>query len=449
MTEDFLHYIWKYRLYSTQNLKTCEGEDIVVLSPGTHNTNGGPDFLNARIRLGNQLWAGHVEIHIRSGDWMKHGHQHDDHYKNVILHVVFEDDLPVVLHQQGDLPVLDISKHIHQNQWNRYKEWMINKNWIPCQSMLSGADEMTWTAWKQRLLVERLENKSNDIIRALAACHYDWSEVFYRKLARNFGFKINSDAFEMLAERLPLSILAKHKSDPFQIEALLFGQSGLLDKAPDDDYAKSLRREYDFLARKYTLVPMKHEVWNFARMRPSNFPTIRIAQFASLISNSDHLFSKLLEAETDDQIRSFFETETSRYWHNHFVFGKLISDETPLPIPAPLDLPWRERLSGKSGPEQEGRRMGRTSVENILINTVAPILFAYGRSKDEEKYLIRSQEILDLCPAESNKIISNWERLKQKSISAFDSQALIQLYNGYCIEKKCLHCMIGLKLIRE
>jgi hypothetical protein len=315
--------------------------------------------------------------------------------------------------------------------------------------MIHEADELTWTAWKQRLVIERLEHKSDDIIRLLASCHYDWSEVFYRKLARNFGFKINSDAFEMLAERLPLNILAKHKSDPFQIESLLFGQSGLLDRAPEDVYAQSLKREYDFLARKYGLTPMKSEVWNFARMRPSNFPTIRIAQFASLISASDHLFTKLLETESDHQARSFFEAETSSYWQNHFVFGKPTHSEAPAPIPAPLELPWRERLNRNSLQEQEGRRIGRSSVENILINTVAPVLFAYGRSKDEEKYLLRAQEILDLCPAESNKIISNWNRLKQNCDSAFDSQALIQLHNGYCIEKKCLHCMVGLKLIRD
>lgn len=430
MTEDFLHYVWKFRLFNKVDLQTTSGEKLVILHPGTHNFHGGPDFMNARIRIGDALWAGHIEIHHKAGEWHQHKHTHDVHYKNVILHVVYRNDCEIFLHQPGDLPVFDISSYLRIDQWSHYESWLKSKTWIPCERQISQSDHLTWVSWKDRLIVERLEQKSDSVLAQLAKTGGDWNEAFYRLLARNFGFKVNADPMEMLAQSLPQAILAKHKSDPFQIEAMLFGQAGMLHEIFADEYPDKLRREYMFLQRKYALKMMNAAAWNFGRLRPSNFPTIRIAQFAALVCKSEHLFSTLLETENPTDVRAFFTAEAHPYWNTHFRFDALSrADEL-------------QRI-------KHTRRLGSDSLENILVNTVAVILFAYGRNRNEEQFIDRALRILEICDGEKNAITDNWRRLRVESKHSLDSQALIQLYNRYCTPKKCLDCMIGLKLIRN
>ncbi|MFN0030865.1 MAG: DUF2851 family protein [Flavobacteriales bacterium] len=428
MTEAFLHYIWKYKLFNSPELHTKSGEQIIIHHSGTHNYGGGPDFLNARIRIGETMWAGHVEIHLHASDWHAHKHTDDVHYKNVVLHVVFDNDKEIHLHNPGDLQVLDLSGYIPQGQWNQYEHWLHSKSWIPCQAQLPGIDMITWTNWKDRLLMERLEIKCKAVYEQLHKVNGDWSESFYRLLARNFGFKVNSDAMEMLAESLPQSILAKHKSDPFQIEALLFGQSGLLMQIFSDEYPNDLKKEYEFLQKKYTLKTMNAAAWNFGRMRPSNFPTIRIAQFAALICKSEHLFSALLETEWPNDIRKLFATEAHEYWNHNFRFDARTED---------ADM----------NKERNAKRIGDSSLNNILINTVAVVLFAYGRHCGNENLTERALRLLETVEAEYNAIISNWQLLGVNSTHAADTQSLIHLYNNYCSEKKCLTCAVGLKAL--
>jgi len=424
MTEDFLQYIWKYRLFNTTELYTTAGQPVLVYHPGLHNTNAGPDFLNARIKIGEQTWSGHVEIHIRSSDWNRHGHTDNEQYKNVILHVVYENDQDIFLHQKGDLPVLVLKEIFNKEQWHRYLYWLESKSWIPCERQIAGVSKLSWTSWKDRLIVERLEQKSIRIKEVLNQTNNDWQETFYRVVARNFGFKANSEGMEMLAESLPQRILARHRSDPFQIEALLFGQAGFLEGDFQDDYPKDLKKEYDFLQKKYGLKPINFSVWKMSRLRPSNFPSIRIAQLADLICKSEHLFSTVLEAENLEEIKELFQVQAHSYWLSHYRFDAM-------------------------GAEKPSLRLGSSSVENVLINSVAAVLFTYGQHNSDEKFIERSQKILELCSAEGNHIMTNWSNQGVKTTNAADSQALLWLYNEYCAKKRCLSCQVGLELLKK
>lgn len=429
MTEAFLHYVWKYRLFNTTELKTASGESLVVQHPGTHNFGQGPDFLNARIKIGETMWCGHVEIHLRGSDWHHHKHTDDEHYKSVVLHAVFENDKGIFLYTPGDLQVFDISAYMRTDQWSHYEGWLKSKTWIACQTQVASVDTLTWTGWKDRLVVERFELKSKAVLQQLDKTAGDWSEAFYRLLARNFGFKVNSDAMEMLAESLPQSILAKHKSDPFQVEALLFGQAGFLNQLFTDEYPNELKKEYEFLQKKYALKTMNSAAWNFGRMRPSNFPTIRIAQLAALVYKSEHLFSSLLELNDVQEIKKLFEVEAHEYWNRHFRFdAKTVGKEFKT--------------------ERNAKRLGESSLENILINTVAVMLFTYGRHRDDEKRIDKALELLEICNPESNRILENWNALGITTKNAAETQSLLQLYNNYCSEKQCLKCAVGLKLIK-
>jgi len=424
MTEDFLQYIWKYRLFSTTDLRTVAGQSLAVYQSGLHNTNAGPDFLNSRIKIGEETWSGHVEIHIRSSDWKRHGHTDNEQYKNVILHVVYENDEDIFLHQKGDLPVLVLKGVFHEEQWQRYVHWLESKTWIPCQNQISEVSKLSWTAWKDRLIVERLEQKSLYVKGVFQQTNRDWQETFYRVVARNFGFKANSDGMEMLAESLPQKILAKHRSDPFQVEALLFGQAGFLEENFTDDYPKSLKNEYAFLQKKYELKPINFSVWKMSRLRPSNFPAIRIAQLADLICKSEYLFSVVLETENVEDLRELFQVEAHSYWLSHYRFDS-------------------------EGSERPSLRMGSISVENILINSVAATLFTHGQHHDDEKFIERSLKILELCSAEDNHVITNWSKLGVRVSNASDSQSLLWLFNEYCNKKRCLSCSIGLELLKR
>lgn len=420
MSEEFLQFIWKNTLFASQGLKTTDGRELVILSPGKLNTDAGPDFFNASVKIGDTLWAGNVEVHLRSSDWLLHGHQSDGAYNNVILHVVLENDKPINLPNGNVLPVFVLP--VDTNMLENYNELLAQHTWPACSRSISMVDEIYRMVAFDALLVERLNEKTVGIEKLLNDNRNNWNETFHQLLARNFGFKTNGLPFEMLARCTPLSVLAKHKHNLFQLEALLFGQSGLLnEELLGDDYYLNLREEYSYFARKYGLKGMEGYLWKFMRLRPANFPTLRIAQFAALVFKSESLLSKLVEESALDKIIDFFDVKASPYWDTHYRFS----------LPSP----------------QGEKNLGMASRNNIIINTVAPFLFLYGERNNIALLKQRALELLEALPAEHNSVISRWNEVGIQAHNAFDSQALIQLKNRYCEPGKCLQCMLSTKVI--
>jgi len=422
MTEEFLYYIWKYRLID-QHLTSTSGERVVVVKPGTENTDSGPDFFNARIKTNNTVWAGNIEIHVYSSDWHKHKHQHDRAYDNIVLHVVFEDDQPVLRSNGERIPTLVLNGHFKQSVYERYTYFMTNKNWIPCENLIQGVDRFVMNNWIDRLMIEKLENKAAEISSHFLHNKSDWEQTFYEFLARNFGFKVNGTPFQLLAKFLPLKILSKHKNDKFQIEALLFGQAGLLQNSFKDDYPTKIEKEYDFLAKKYKLKPIDSHLWRFMRLRPSNFPTIRISQFADLICNSSHLFSTILEKRNLKDLVELFDVSVSDYWKSHYMFDKAST--------------------------KRNKKISTNTIHLLIINTIIPFLFVYGRSHKDQSMIDRALKLLDQLPGEQNAIISKWTDLGVSVRSSFQTQSLILLKNSYCKNKRCLNCGIGNEILKN
>lgn len=422
--EDFLHYIWKFRLFARADLKTTTGDALEIYSAGLHNQHSGPDFSNARIKIGDTVWAGNVEVHLSSSDWKKHGHNEDTAYESVILHVVYRDDLPLVLANGRKVPTLELKDRIPEELYQRYHQLMFGvQAVIPCEASIGSVDELTMNNWLTRVLVERMEYKSAAVISALNLNKGDWEETFYQFLAANFGFKINALPFELLAKSLPQLLLAKHKNNPLQIEALIYGQAGFLGESLNDEYPKLLKKEYDFLRQKYKLTPVDVHLWKFMRLRPANFPTIRLAQFAGLILQSNHLFSKLLEVKDVKELEALFSNiKINAYWENHYRFGT------------------------ESAPAQ--KNLGEASVNVLMLNTMALFLFSYGKYNQLQHFVNRSLQLLEFLPHEKNKIVEDFCNLGVKIKSAFDSQALLELKNNYCIHKKCLQCGVGNKILK-
>ncbi len=422
MNEAFLQFVWKHRLFNATNLKTEEGQIVEVIHPGQHNTDAGPDFFNSRVRIDGTTWAGNVEIHPKASDWYQHKHEADSAYDNVVLHVVCKND-GEVRNSAGEIVpamVLDYPSHLETN----YQHLLQSDRWIACADRFFEADQMALQIWFHGLMVERLQQKTQAIVDQLAQNKNDWNETFYQFLARNFGLKTNALPFELLARALPIQILAKHKNNLFQLEALLFGTAGLLnEQLLDDDYFLALRKEYSFLYKKYQLKPIESHLWKFLRLRPVNFPTVRLAQFAALVHHSSALFSSLVELDDLHEIRELFRVQSSDYWDTHYRFNKLSPKRT--------------------------KALGDSAFHNILINTVVPFLFVYGEYHNRQNLKDKALEFLEKIPAEHNSILSNWKKLGVPVRSAFDSQALIQLKNNYCTPKKCLNCHLGIKLINH
>jgi hypothetical protein len=422
--EDFLHYVWKFRLFERANLQTNDGEELEIFSAGMHNSDSGPDFHNARIRIGDTVWAGNVEVHLSSSDWQKHGHTTDNAYGNVILHVVYRDDTPLILPSGRRVPTLELQNRIPADLYNKYHHLIFgNQTIIPCEANIGSVDELTLNNWLTRVLVERLEKRSVAVTTALKKNRGDWEETFYQFLAANFGFKTNALPFELLARSLPQNILAKHKNNPLQIEALIFGQAGLLKGDLVDEYPLKLKKEYEFLQKKYTLTPVEDHLWKFMRLRPQNFPTIRLAQFAALVVKSNHLFSKLLEIKDVKGLRNLFtEINVNHYWENHYRFDVL---STP-----------------------SAKNLGQASIDVLLLNTLALFLFSYGKHNQAQHFINRSLQLLEHLPNENNKIVADFDNLGVKIKTAFESQALLELKNNYCNYKKCLDCGVGNKILK-
>ncbi len=423
MPEEFLQYVWENRLFYNENLKTENGERLEILNVGKRNSDAGPDFFNARIKIEDTIWAGNIEIHKNAGDWFRHNHQTDQSYDNVILHVVEVNDQPVFRNKTGEIATL-VLKYPEYLKVN-YQTLLDSKTWIPCENQFHKVDPVILQLGFNRLMIERLEEKTGEILLRLEQNKNDWNSTFYQMLARMFGFKVNAVPFELLAKSLPIEVLAKHKSSLFQIEALLFGNSGLLnDQLLGDDYYLKLREEYSFLYKKYHLKAIESHLWKFMRLRPGNFPTVRISQLAALILRSHGLFSKIIELENLADLKQLFKVEASEYWTTHYNFNKT-----------------SVRTSVKE--------LGESSVNMLIINVVIPFLFVYGEKQNKEHLKNRALDFLEQLPAEENSVIEKWDKMGVRSRSAFESQALLQLKNKYCERKKCLNCQIGVKLVKS
>jgi hypothetical protein len=423
MNEDFLHYLWLHHL-SGKTFRGTQNEEIIILRPGTHNHNSGPDFFNGSIKIDNTQWAGNIEIHIKSSDWFRHGHQNDPAYESVILHVVYQDDRPVFRANGTPVPTLELQGKFAPKLFETYRRFLLSKQWIPCQDIITRAGHFQILNWLYRLSAERLERKANELEKQLRESKHDFREIFYRTLLQNYGFKTNGEAFGQLARVLPFAVLAKHKDNLQQIEALLFGQAGMLEENfPNDEYACRLQTEYRFLAEKYALKPLPQQTWRFMRMHPNNFPTLRLAQFAGLFYRSTALLQKMLEAERLNDVVSLLQTQASAYWKTHYRFGKT----------APV----------------HAVKMGKASIQLILINTVIPFVFVYGRVINRQSLCDKALSWLSLLPPEKNNITRRFGKLGVQAENAMQSQALIRLKTHYCDRKQCLHCAIGHRLLKS
>lgn len=425
MTERLLQFIWQFQYFNKNELTTAEGEVVQVIVPGQHNINQGPDFSNSKILIGNTTWAGTIELHIKTSDWIKHKHQQDKNYNNVILHVVWEDDGSRSGLQNSvpmSVPVIELQSRVSKLLLQRYEELMLSTAFIPCEKSIHSVREITWNSWKERLLIERLLRKAGIVETYLQQNNYHWEETFWWMLARNFGMKVNAEAFEAIARSIPLSILAKHKNQIHQLEALILGQAGLLKESFEEDYPKLLQKEYKFLQSKYDLQPIQLPLFSL-RMRPGNFPAIRLAELAMLVNESAHLFSKIKEAVSAKEIKQFFEVTANDYWHYHYQFDEASAFKK--------------------------KRTGTSMIDNIIINTVAPVLFAYGSYHTENKYKDKALQCLEEIASEKNLITRGFEQLNIENKNAWDSQALIELKNEYCNKKRCLECSVGNSILKN
>lgn len=416
MTERLLHFIWQFQYFNRSQLRTEQGENITVVAPGNYNTNQGADFLQAKLKIGNVLWAGNIELHIKASDWNKHAHNNDPNYKNIILHVVWENDLAL-----GNMHVLVLQDRVSSMLLKRYEYLMQQQDFIPCANNLQVVNEIIWLTWKDRLFVERMKRKTDHIFSLLQQSNNHWEEVCWWLVARNFGIKVNADAFETVARSISINTLAKHKNSIQQIEALLMGQAGFLEDNFEEAYPQMLQKEYRYLSKKYNLKRPQVQI-HFLRMRPPSFPTVRLAQLAGFIQNSNHLFSQLLDAETINDLLSLFNITANDYWHYHYKFDEVTG--------------------------YQPKNLGKGTIVNIIINTIGPLLFAYNNFHSLETHKERVLKWMQELPAENNTITEEFKEYEVKNSCAFDSQSLIELKTQYCEVKRCLNCAIGNVLLK-
>ncbi|MBB6240398.1 hypothetical protein HDC90_005073 [Pedobacter sp. AK013] len=422
--EDFLHYVWQFRSFDFNDLQTTRGENLKIINPGLLNKNAGPDFFHAKMEIGHTTWAGNVEIHLKSSDWLKHNHQVNPGYENVILHVVYEHDAEINRMDGSVLPVLELKSRISNDLIRKYENLFLTLTDFPCIAQIGKVDALIVDSFLSRTLLERFEQKTNAVTETLSELHGNWDETFYRFMARNFGFKINALPFELFAKAVPQHIYARHKNNPYQIEALVFGAAGFLNDHFEEEYPQKLKAEFEFLQKKYNIKPVNVSLWKFMRMRPQNFPTIRLAQFAALIIKANHLFSKMMEIKDVAGLRTLFENlPVNDYWKTHYHFKKVASSVN--------------------------MQIGKTSVDNVLLNTVALFLFAYGKHTATSYFISRAIKLLESLPAEQNAITDKFTAAGVKVTNAFASQGILQLKKQYCDEKKCLSCGIGIKILKQ
>ena len=416
MTERLLQFIWQFQYFNLADLRLVTGEPLQIIFQGHFNTNQGPDFLEAKIRIGETTWAGNIELHLDEEDWVRHEHQHDPNFQNIILHVIWNTTRHQLL-----LPTLELNDRVSKLLLHRYEELMFHPGFIPCASAARDVPVIVWQSWKERLLAERLDRRSGIIKEYLLQSNDHWEEVFWWMIARNFGMKVNAEAFEAIARSIPLNLLAKHKNQIHQLESFLFGQAGLLNREFEEDYPFMLRKEYQFYRKKYKLQPINHPI-HLLRMRPGNFPTVRLAQLAMLIHHSLHLFSVIKEVENIRDLQSAFLVTANDYWHYHYLFDEACA--------------YKEK------------KIGEDMFNNIIINTIAPVLFAYGQHYHLIQFRNKAIEWLLQSLPEKNVVTRNWESIGIPNKNAWDSQALIELKKQYCDAKRCLECAVGNQLLK-
>ena len=429
--EQLLHYVWKHKLFPLTELSTTQGRRVEVIDPGLHNSNAGPDFFNAKVKINGMLWVGNIEIHDKASDWVLHGHDKDERYDNVILHVCGCVDAEVMNSKGEYLTQMVLS--VPDSVINNYKELLSVDQYPPCYQIIPSLARLTVHAWMSALQTERLSQKTEAIEERVKRCNGDWENAYFVTLARNFGFGINGDAFEEWALHIPLHAVDHHRDDLFQIEAIFMGQAGLLEldtiperyqkDALNDGYFAKLRKEYQYLAHKFGLKPMDYKLWRFLRLRPQNFPHIRISQLAYLYHQRRASLSQLLETYSVKDAKEVLATAVTPYWETHYTFGStsVRNDKTLSPF----------------------------SLNLLCINTVVPILFAYGRHRGEEKYCDRAFDFLEQLKPENNYIIRLWQQCGLVVENAGDSQALIQLKKEYCDKKECLRCRFGYEYLKH
>lgn len=421
--EDLLQFIWEQRLFDGHALRTTDGQPLEVIKPGRIQSNSGPDLDGAQLRIAGQLWAGAVEVHLRSSEWNAHGHQFDPAYESVVLHVVFQHDVEVRTLAGRVPPTLELLQRVSTDSIGLFQELMRSKAQVPCARLIHRVDPLRTGPWLERLLVERLERKTAGAEALHNALGRDPAATLYHMLARAFGMKVNAEPFGMLAHALPLKLILKYRDDALRTEALLFGQAGMLQVDFVDEHPRALQQEYRLLAHMHGLWPAPLAAWKFARMRPVNFPTLRIAQFARLLMRCDGTFNELLEQDDVERVRAFLEVEAGPYWADRYRFDR----------PATA----------------VAKRMGRAGADHLIINAVAPALFALGRSQGNEAWKDRAMRLLEQLPAEKNGLLDGWRQLGVNADSAARGQALIELKNIYCTRKRCLSCGFGGQLFRN
>lgn len=419
--EQLLHYVWKHKIFPLKELKTTTGQQVEVIDTGLANTDAGPDFFNAKLNLDGVLWIGNIEIHERSSDWFKHGHHADAGYNSVILHIASEIDTEISRSNGERIPQIQLicPEAVRTN----YKELLETDSYPPCYRIIPSLPPFTAHSWMTALQMERFEQKATLLNERLKRCQGNWEDAFFITLARNFGFGLNGDAFETWAHRLPFRAVDKHRNDLFQIEAIFFGQAGMLEDSDGDGYYLRLKKEYTYLQHKFGLIPMDASLWRFLRLRPANFPHIRIAQLACLYHRAYGLLSRIMETETLQGVRDILKGGTSEYWLTHHTFGG----------------------SSPSRP----KTLSNTSLDLLIINTVVTFLYAYGLHKGNRVLCARAGSFLEELKAENNYITRMWEQCGMKASNAADSQALIQLKKEYCDKKKCLYCRIGYEYLKR
>lgn len=414
MQERLLHFIWQNKLFNTKDLKTLNGSELQILDFGKYNTDGGPDFWNAKIKIDDVILIGNIELHIHASDWKLHKHEQDKKYNNVILHVIYFNDEPV-----SNLPSLELNGRIPAVLLDKYEDMMLSQKDLICENLFDTIDEFTFENWKERLVIERMERKSAEILENLKLNNNDWEQTCYQLLGKYFGSHINKEPFELLTRFLDYKILLKHKEDVFQLEALLFGVAGFLNKDFVEIYPRELKQEYEFLKHKYDLKQIQEHHWQFLRIRPVSFPTIRIAWFAKVMQQMP-LLNTILESKEENHFLD--NIEVSEYWNKHYVLDKLS--------------------------KHKSKTLGEDFKSILKINVFAPVLFAYGKYRNDDSYTDKAFQLLYQIHGESNTKTKVFESTKFKHENAFDTQAMIELYDNYCTRKRCLECAIGHKILR-
>ncbi len=422
MKEDFLHYLWKFQKFDSSAIQTSLGEDVIVLSPGIHNHNSGPDFFNGKVSIAGQLWAGNIEIHINASDWYAHSHETDLAYENVILHVVWNNDTEIFRKDNKPIPTIELKKYVSEKLLNSYQKlFSARQNWIYCEDSFAEVDEFTIENWLEKLFIERLEQKSEMILQELEKSNNHWEAVLFKLLSKNFGLKVNGESFYSIANSVDYNIINKTSSNQIYLEALLFGQAGLLDEKLQDGFAKTLIKEYNFLKAKFSLDNSAVIQPKYFRLRPPNFPTIRLSQLSVLLSEKGNLFNLLISAKSVSELYSIFNISASEYWNKHYNFGTISKGSK--------------------------KKLTKSFIDLLIINTIIPLKFCYSKhiGNDEIENII---SLVSEISSEDNSIIKKFNSLKPISKNALHSQGLLQLKNEYCNKSKCMQCAIGNEILK-